>query len=234
MMPVNPNVAVDYNACQLPAWNRPNTHLMSLEVRFFDEDIVVVSKPTLLLSVPGRGEEKRDCVVSRLEGDFPGIREVHRLDWETSGLMLLACNKAAHRELSRQFQDRLVEKSYTAVVAGVPQEERGEIDHPLRCDWPNRPRQMVDPAQGKPSLTRWQRLSAESDRSRLRLIPVTGRSHQLRVHLMAIGHPILGDRLYADPAALAMADRLLLHATTLSFKHPQSGEKLHFSDDPPF
>ncbi len=207
---------------------------MSLEILFFDEHIVVVSKPTLLLSVPGRGEDKQDCVVSRLDREFTGIREVHRLDWETSGLMLLARHKAAHRELSRQFQSRLVDKSYTAVVAGVPSQESGEIDLPLCCDWPNRPRQMVDPALGKPSLTGWELLDAWDDRSRLRLIPVTGRSHQLRVHLMSIGHPILGDRLYADTQSLAMADRLLLHATTLSFAHPVSGEAIQFSDKPPF
>lgn len=207
---------------------------MSLVIHFFDEDIVVVSKPTLLLSVPGRGEDKQDCVVSRLERDFPGIREVHRLDWETSGLMLLARNKAAHRELSRQFQEREVEKSYIAMVAGVPEGERGEIDLSLRCDWPNRPRQMVDPAQGKPSLTRWEQLGAGGDSSRLRLTPVTGRSHQLRVHLAAIGHPILGDRLYADDKAQGMAKRLLLHATALAFTHPSSGEGVQFCDEPPF
>ena len=217
----------------LPTQSRTSSP-MSLEIRFFDEDIVVVSKPTLLLSVPGRGEDKQDCVVSRLERDFPGIREVHRLDWETSGLLLLARNKAAHRELSRQFQEREVDKSYTAVVAGVPEERQGEIDLPLRCDWPNRPRQMVDPLQGKPSLTRWELLSAGSDRSRLRLIPITGRSHQLRVHLMTIGHPILGDRLYAHDKAHAMAGRLLLHATTLAFTHPESGEDMRFCDEPPF
>jgi tRNA pseudouridine32 synthase/23S rRNA pseudouridine746 synthase len=207
---------------------------MSLEIRFSDEDIVIVSKPTLLLSVPGRGEDKQDCVVSRLARDFPGIREVHRLDWETSGLLLLARHKAAHRELSRQFQEREVDKSYTAVVADVPTEVSGEINLPLRCDWPNRPRQMVDPALGKPSLTRWERLTVEDDRSRLRLIPITGRSHQLRVHLMSIGHPILGDRLYAGAKALSMAERLLLHATTLAFTHPVSGEAMHFCDEPPF
>lgn len=207
---------------------------MSLEIRFSDEDIVIVSKPTLLLSVPGRGADKQDCVVSRLERDFPGIREVHRLDWETSGLMLLARNKAAHRGLSRQFQEREVDKSYIAVVAGVPEAVSGEIDLPLRCDWPNRPRQMVDPVAGKPSLTRWELLGAEGERSRLRLFPVTGRSHQLRVHLMSIGHPILGDRLYAHDEALAMAERLLLHATTLSFAHPVSAEAMHFCDEPLF
>ena len=207
---------------------------MPLEIQYFDEDIVLVSKPTLLLSVPGRGEDKQDCVVSRLAAGFPGIREVHRLDWETSGLMLLARHSGAHRELSRQFREREVEKSYTAVVSGIPQQGEGEIDLPLRCDWPNRPRQMVDPEQGKPSLTRWQLLAEEGETSRLRLVPVTGRSHQLRVHMQALGHPILGDRLYADAAALAMAERLLLHATTLSFHHPGSGKPLHFIDEPPF
>lgn len=207
---------------------------MSLKTCFLDEHLVVVSKPTLLLSVPGRGSDKQDCVVSRLAQDFPGIREVHRLDWETSGLILLARHKTAHRELSRQFQEREVEKSYTAVVSGVPAAERGEIDLPLRCDWPNRPRQMVDRELGKPSFTRWERLSDEGERSRLHLIPVTGRSHQLRVHLMELGHPILGDRLYADAKAQAMADRLLLHATTLAFTHPASGEKMGFHDEPPF
>ncbi len=207
---------------------------MSLEICFYDEDIVVVSKPTMLLSVPGRGEDKQDCVVKRLASRFPGIREVHRLDWETSGLMLLARHKAAHRALSRQFQDRLVDKSYIAVVAGVPDCECGEISLPLRCDWPNRPRQMVDPEEGKPSLTRWERLTDEGDRSRLRLIPVTGRSHQLRVHLMAIGHPILGDRLYAGSGARAMSGRLLLHATSLAFSHPASHEAMQFKNKPPF
>jgi tRNA pseudouridine32 synthase/23S rRNA pseudouridine746 synthase len=207
---------------------------MSLEIHYSDEDIVVVSKPTLLLSVPGRGEDKQDCVVRRLEPEYPGIREVHRLDWETSGLMLLARHKAAHRALSLQFQERRVDKSYTAVVAGVTRDEKGEIDLPLRCDWPNRPRQMVDPLQGKPSLTRWERLAVEDGCSRLRLVPITGRSHQLRVHLMSIGHPILGDRLYADPASFALAERLLLHATALAFRHPVSGESMHFSDTPPF
>lgn len=207
---------------------------MLLKMLFSDEHLVVVSKPTLLLSVPGRGVDKQDCVVSRLARDYPGIREVHRLDWETSGLMLLARQKSAHRELSRQFQEREVEKSYTAVVSGVPADECGEIDLPLCCDWPNRPRQMVDRDLGKPSLTRWELLSDEGNHSRLKLIPVTGRSHQLRVHLMSIGHPILGDRLYADTQALAMAERLLLHATTLAFTHPVSGQDMCFRDEPPF
>ena len=207
---------------------------MSLEPVFADDHIVVVSKPTLLLSVPGRGPDKQDCVVSRLQRDFPGIRIVHRLDWETSGLLVLARNREAHRELSRQFEAREVEKNYIAVVHGRVAGERGEVDAPLRCDWPNRPRQMVDYGQGKPSLTRWHCLERSARSSRLLLTPVTGRSHQLRVHLLSIGHPILGDGLYAHDQAYRMAGRLLLHASSLSFSHPASGERVEFASPVPF
>lgn len=199
-----------------------------------DEQIVVVEKPTLLLSVPGRGPEKQDSVVTRLQGDFPGIREVHRLDWETSGLMLLARTPQAHRELSRQFREREVEKSYTAVVFGKLQQKAGQVALPLCADWPNRPRQKVDPQQGKPSLTHWQCLSIESGNSRVALTPVTGRSHQLRVHMLSLGHPILGDRLYAPVEAQALASRLLLHAACLGFSHPESGRFLVFRSEVPF
>lgn len=207
---------------------------MSLAILHTDDDLVVVDKPTLLLSVPGRGPDKQDCVVSRLAEAYPGIREVHRLDWETSGLMVLARHKAAHRELSRQFQDREVNKTYIADVLAELVDESGEIDLPLRCDWPNRPRQMVDHDLGKPSQTRWRRLSVSDKKSRVELTPITGRSHQLRVHLLAIGHPILGDRLYAPEAALGMADRLCLHATRLQFKHPSTGAVMEFNSAIPF
>jgi len=207
---------------------------MPLDILYSDEDLVVVNKPTLLLSVPGRGAEKQDCVVSRLAPHFPGIREVHRLDWETSGLMLLAKNREAHRELGRQFREREVEKRYIAVVHGELAAGQGEVDLPLRCDWPNRPRQMVDHEQGKPSLTRWRRLSVDNGCSRVELSPVTGRSHQLRVHMMAMGHPILGDRLYAHAEGLAMAERLLLHAAHLAFVHPRSGAFLRFDSSAPY
>lgn len=207
---------------------------MSLETLYSDEAIVVVSKPTLLLAVPGRGADKQDCVVSRLATLYPGIREVHRLDWETSGLMLLARTREAHSELSRQFREREVTKRYIAVIHGELALGEGEVDLPLCCDWPNRPRQMVDTEQGKPSLTRWRRVAVANGCSRVELTPVTGRSHQLRVHMLAIGHPILGDRLYANGEALAMAGRLLLHAAHLGFHHPLTGEPLTFDSPPPF
>jgi tRNA pseudouridine32 synthase / 23S rRNA pseudouridine746 synthase len=205
-----------------------------MEILYADPDLVVVNKPTLLLSVPGRGEDKQDCVVSRLSRAFPGIREVHRLDWETSGLMLLARHVGAHRHLSRQFAERRVEKVYTAVVHGVPEQPCGEIALPLRCDWPNRPRQMVDWQQGKSALTRWERITEGPGQCRVRLFPVTGRSHQLRVHMMSIGHPILGDRLYGDSHGLEKAERLLLHATGLAFHHPVTGKCMQMVSEPAF
>lgn len=207
---------------------------MNPEIVYEDELLVVVDKPTLLLSVPGRGADKQDCVVSRLAQRFPMVREVHRLDWETSGLMLLARSLEAHRELSRQFREREVEKAYTAMVYGELEQQSGEVALPLRCDWPNRPRQMVDPQQGKPSLTRWRRLSIMAGSSRVELYPLTGRSHQLRVHMQALGHPILGDRLYAHTAALTMSPRLLLHASRLAFSHPQSGDRISLESRAPF
>jgi len=207
---------------------------MHPEILYRDEVIVVVNKPTMLLAVPGRGADKQDSVVSRLAVHYPGIREVHRLDWETSGVMLLARTPEAHRELSRQFREREVTKRYVAMVYGELAEKVGEIALPLRCDWPNRPRQMVDPEQGKPSLTRWRLLTVEAKSSRVELTPVTGRSHQLRVHMMALGHPILGDRLYASAEALAQAKRLLLHAKQLSFHHPLSGNPLIIESPVPF
>ena len=207
---------------------------MSIKVHYRDDDILVVDKPTLLLSVPGRGPEKQDCLMSRLVAEYGEVLAVHRLDWETSGLMVVARNKAAHRELSHQFQQREVEKGYTAVVHGEVEQRNGEVDLPLICDWPNRPRQKVDHEQGKPSLTRWELLEKGGGKSRLRLRPVTGRSHQLRVHMLSMGHPILGDPLYAEGEALAMAERLLLHASQLSFRHPCSGEWMGFESIVPF
>ena len=207
---------------------------MSIPVHHVDEDILVVDKPTLLLSVPGRGPEKQDCLVSRLTADYGEVLVVHRLDWETSGLMVLARNKLAHRNLSIQFQEREVSKQYIAVVYGRVEAERGEVDLPLICDWPNRPRQMVDMEKGKPSLTRWELLERGDNQSRLLLSPVTGRSHQLRVHLLSMEHPILGDPLYAEGEALTMAGRMLLHATALGFRHPRTGDIVAFESLPPF
>ncbi len=207
-----------------------------LDIIHIDDALLVVNKPSGLLSVPGRGTGKDDCLVSRVQAVYPETLSVHRLDMETSGLMVLARSKEMHRALSILFQDRLVEKRYIAVVDGALENASGEIDLPLITDWPNRPLQKVDHEIGKPSLTRYRVLShdAGSNSTRLELEPQTGRSHQLRVHLMALGHPILGDLLYASPMLQAKAARLLLHADFLSFRHPLSGERLAFSCSAPF
>ena len=219
--------------------SRPyRTSSEAIEIIYADEFLVVVNKPTLLLSVPGRGEEKKDCLISRLAVEFPNILTVHRLDWETSGLTVLALNKEIHRHLSRQFQERRVHKNYTAIVYGKPGKESGEISLPLRCDWENRPRQIIDHEQGKASQTYWQTLNQtpnqEHNSTRLLLTPITGRSHQLRVHMLAMGHPILGDPLYAHQEALSMAERLLLHATRIEFTHPKSNVVIQFYSEAPF
>ncbi len=201
-----------------------------------DAALLVVNKPAGLLSVPGRGPGKDDCLASRVQAIYPDALIVHRLDHETSGLIVLARGAEMQRRLSVAFQQRLVAKRYVAVVDGALAEAAGTIDLPLAADWPNRPRQKVDRELGKPSLTRWRRLAYDAalDATRVALEPETGRSHQLRVHLLALGHPILGDALYAPPAAQAKAPRLLLHAEHLAFAHPQSGEALAFACPPPF
>lgn len=207
-----------------------------LDIRHFDADLLVVDKPSGLLSVPGRGPGMDDNLASRVQARFPEALTVHRLDMDTSGLLVMARNPAAHRALGRLFELRQVQKEYIAVVAGRVAERERSIDLPLIADWPNRPRQMVDLVQGKPALTHLLVLShdAASDTTRVRLVPETGRSHQLRVHLQAIGHPILGDDLYAPPAILAKAPRLLLHAAALAFRHPVSGEWLAVTSEPQF
>ncbi len=196
---------------------------MAIEVLYQDSELLLVNKPSGLLSVPGRGEDKRDCVLSRVQVRFPTARIVHRLDCATSGIMVLALNADCHRVLSRQFQERQTQKRYLARVFGTLREQEGEVNLPLRCDWENRPKQIVDHLQGKPSQTRWRVLAHEPGCTRLELLPITGRSHQLRVHMQALGHPILGDGFYAHPAALEMAERLQLHAEQLGFTHPGTG-----------
>ena len=195
-------------------------------VLFADNRIVVFEKPTGLLSVPGIGPEKADCLVVRAQRDFPDARIVHRLDRDTSGIILLARDADSHRELSRQFHDREVNKTYEAVVDGIVAIDQGTIDAPIRKDLDHPPRQLIDDVHGRPSQTNWTVLNREEDRTRVELHPLTGRSHQLRLHLQSIGHVILGDDLYADPAAQAKAPRLLLHATILEFTHPASGQRL--------
>ena len=201
-----------------------------------DAHCIVVGKPSGLLAVPGRGEAGRDCVSERVRSEYADALIVHRLDMATSGLMLLARGADAQRMLSIAFARREVHKRYVAVVDGQLDTREGEIDLPLGADWPNRPRQQVDTLHGRPSLTRYRVIDVDAVRNttRLELEPVTGRAHQLRVHLLALGHAILGDALYGSAEVQAAAPRLLLHASSLRFPHPASGEPMSFDSPPPF
>jgi len=203
-----------------------------------DAALVAVEKPAGLLTVPGRGEGMADCLVARVAADFPGARAVHRLDLDTSGVVVLALTAEAHRHLGLQFERRRAEKRYVAVVAGGPEAEAGRIEAPLAVDWERRPRQRIDPA-GRPAVTDWRRLSDDPaapprGRARLALAPLTGRSHQLRVHLAEAGWPILGDPIYADADAYAAAPRMLLHAEALALRHPDGGAPIRFEAPAPF
>ncbi len=211
-----------------------------------DDHLLVLNKPAHLLSVPGKGPEGADCLSARVQARWPDALIVHRLDMGTSGLMVMARGPEHQRRLSQAFAQRLTHKRYEAVVAGVVDEARHPLDSqgwhtmdwPLIADWPNRPRSKVCPIHGKPSLTRWQVLGHTQlsglDCTRLLLEPVTGRSHQLRVHLMTLGHPIVGDGLYAHGATRMASGRLLLHATHLSLPHPDTGERVAWDLPPPF
>lgn len=220
-------------------WIPPITYLPPVDtghsVVFADRHLIVADKPAGLLSVPGRDPAHRDCLIARLQPTYPDALIVHRLDMATSGLLVLARGPAVHRELSRAFRERAVHKRYIALVAGLLADDAGEIDLPLICDWPNRPRQKIDHNLGKPSLTRYRVLARDTARgqTRVALEPVTGRSHQLRVHLAALGHPILGDPLYGTTPP-APGARLDLHAEYLAFRHPASGDSCAFSRPAPF
>lgn len=205
-----------------------------LDVVYEDDDLLILNKPSGLLTVPGKGAHLSDCLEKRAQERFPGALIVHRLDMDTSGLIVLGLNKFAHRHLSLQFQNRNVGKEYVARVFGIVQEDEGLIDLPLICDWPNRPKQMVDFEKGKPSQTEWRVLERNGEETRLLLTPLTGRSHQLRVHLMTINHPILGDRFYAHENALNMSDRLCLHSKSLTVMQPIAKEKMTFTCEAPF
>ncbi|NNM51338.1 MAG: RluA family pseudouridine synthase [Pseudomonadales bacterium] len=208
---------------------------LGFDIHYSDPYLLVVNKPAGLLSVPGRLPENFDSVALRLQTQLnPEIRIVHRLDCDTSGLMVLACDAQTHRELSRQFHDREVDKIYQAWIMGNPEEEQGEITLPLRYDPENKPRHCVDFHEGKAARTLWSVRKRRQDRCLVDLIPYTGRSHQLRVHMLAIGHPILGDSLYAPAEALAAAPRLCLHAMHLGFTHPHSHERVSFDLPSPF
>lgn len=199
-----------------------------LSVLYRDDDIVVLNKPSGLLSVPGKEPHHYDSSYSRLLLVLPTARVVHRLDMATSGILLFALNKTAQANIQRQFERRSVHKTYRAQVYGQPPAQAGYIDLPLRCDWPNRPRQMIDLVQGKSAQTAYRLLHTNSLGALLELTPISGRSHQLRVHMQALGTPICGDKFYADAAAFAAAPRLLLHAESLQLSHPSSDRPMVF------
>jgi len=206
-----------------------------LHILYQDAHIIVVNKPSGLLSVPGRAPEHKDSLMLRIQADYPAAESVHRLDMATSGVIVVALTKAAERELKRQFREREPKKVYIARVWGHLEHDEGMVDLPLICDWPNRPLQKVCFATGKAAQTAYQVLARDADGStRVKLLPITGRSHQLRVHMLALGHPILGDRFYAHPQARAMAERLQLHAQELRITHPVFQTPMHFRAEPDF
>lgn len=212
----------------LPAYHPPQEPW--LNILYQDAHIMVVNKPAGLLSVAGRAPEHHDSIMSRIQAQYPAAESVHRLDMATSGVMVVALTKAAERDLKNQFRQRKPEKSYVACVWGYPEQDQGTIDLPLVCDWPNRPKQKVCFETGKAAQTHYQVLVRNANgTARLQLTPITGRSHQLRVHLLTLGHPILGDTFYAHPEARALATRLLLHAQKLTITHPALNSVMNFS-----
>lgn len=205
---------------------QPPVH-QGLDLLYVDSDLVIVNKPAGLLSVPGRGEDKQDSMLHRLQTEYPDAQTVHRLDMDTSGILLFARNADTQRAMSRLFEQRRIYKAYLARVWGVPKETRGSINLPLIADWPNRPRQKIDFTLGKPALTHYQLLTVNQQHSLIQLYPVTGRSHQLRLHMSALGHPILGDPLYGTAMSRCASPRLLLHAEQLRFEHPFTGKPVN-------
>ena len=205
-----------------------------MEVLHADDSILIVNKPDGLLTVPGKGPDLADCLLARVQAQFKEALLVHRLDLGTSGLMVFARHRAAQRHIGLQFERRHVEKIYHARVHGRVGTHAGRIELPLAVDWSNRPLQKVDFNQGKPAETEWEVLSFEQDATRLKFMPKTGRSHQLRVHARAIGHPIIGDPLYGFNDRANAVGRLQLHAETLRLLHPENGERIAFTSPCPF
>lgn len=199
-----------------------------------DDDLLLVDKPSGLLSVPGKPAEHADCLEARVRAAYPEALLIHRLDMETSGVMVFAMNRNAQKGINRQFEKRVVRKTYIARVAGRVAEDAGEIDLPLIADWPRRPLQKVCHESGKPAVTRWRVLEREAGATRVELKPETGRSHQLRVHMAEIGHPILGDPFYAPDDIWRAADRLQLHAAVLELRHPDGGAWQRYEASLPF
>ena len=206
---------------------------LPLEIIHADHEILVVKKPPGLLSVPGKGTHLADCLLARVQAVYPDALLVHRLDRDTSGVMVFALSAHAQRHLGLQFEKRQVRKTYVARVWGKMPGKTGTVDLPLSVDWPNRPRQMVDHENGRTAVTDWRVIRSSETESRVRLYPKTGRSHQLRVHMKEIGHPILGDPLYAEGRARDF-DRLMLHAENLRFRHPDGGAGVSYSAKVPF
>jgi tRNA pseudouridine32 synthase / 23S rRNA pseudouridine746 synthase len=207
-----------------------------VRILYQDDALLLVDKPDLLLSVPGRLEENKDCMITRVQRQFPTATVVHRLDLDTSGIMIVPLCREAHAELSRQFQRRAIDKTYTAVLWGLLEEDEGSIDLPIACDWENRPRQKICHENGKQSFTEYRVISRDENTfsTRVTLHPVTGRSHQLRIHSRELGHPILGCDMYAHTEAFKAAPRLMLHATQIRFAHPLTGEEVVGYSSPPF
>ena len=204
-----------------------------LEVLHLDHEVILVNKPAGLLSVPGKGPHLADCLIARVQAAFPDALLIHRLDRDTSGVMIFAMTPHAQRHLGLQFEKRMTKKTYVARVWGVPAEKTGTVDLPLIVDWPNRPRQMVCHETGKSAQTDWRVVKDEGDTARVRLTPHTGRSHQLRVHMLSLGHPILGDPFYATGPALEFP-RMMLHSEELRFKHPDGGQSTRVRSKAPF
>ncbi|MCI5048259.1 MAG: pseudouridine synthase [Aquisalinus sp.] len=218
----------------MPEFNYTPPHAPWFSVLHADDYILVLDKPSGLLSVPGKAAEHQDCLEIRVQAQYPDARTVHRLDMDTSGVCIMGLTANAHRNLSMQFQRRKTAKTYIARVQGGLPAPEGEVDLPLICDWPNRPRQMVDHDKGRTALTRWQVVEENDGVTRVLLFPVTGRSHQLRVHMQALGCSILGDRFYAPDAVRDAAPRLQLHALDLTVHHPADGRRVTFSSAAPF
>jgi tRNA pseudouridine32 synthase/23S rRNA pseudouridine746 synthase len=216
---------------ELPPYIVPHS-TEDIAILYEDSDLLLVRKPHLLLSIPGRHPLNKDCLITRLQQDYPTASIVHRLDLDTSGIMVVPLNKPTHAHISRQFQQREVKKAYYAIVFGVVEQNEGDVDLPITCDWERRPLQKICHERGRNALTHFEVLERSGDRTRLLLKPVTGRSHQLRIHMRELGHPILGCDMYAHETALGMADRLMLHASVLEFTHPTTGQWLR-GDCPP-
>ena len=204
------------------------------KILYEDKSILAAEKPSGLLSVPGIGPQKQDCAVSRIQAWSPNARIVHRLDRDTSGILIMAKNRESHRELSRQFHDREVKKTYHALAYGHPCSPKGYINLPIRKDLDNPPCQLIDHSLGRPSITFWEILNKEKKFTKIELKPITGRSHQLRLHLYSIGHPILGDDLYGSSESFKMSNRLMLHANSLTITHPLTLDQITFKSNTPF